>query len=84
MHTGTFSARKGLKVDYSLILLTVLAFFFSAKTYGPAQGDFFIPGSSRLLDETPKPRPCRARKKFLDLLVLWGKWSKFFTRPYSS
>ena len=23
-------------------------------------------------------------KKFLDLLVLWGKWSKFFTRPYSS
>ena len=23
-------------------------------------------------------------KSFLDLLVLWGKWSKFVTRPYSS
>ena len=29
-------------------------------------------------------RRLRARKKFLDLLVLWGKWCKFFTRPYSS
>ena len=29
-------------------------------------------------------RPPRARKNCLDLLVLWGKWSKFFTRPYSS
>ena len=26
----------------------------------------------------------RARNFCLDLLVLWGKWSKFFTRPYSS
>ena len=27
---------------------------------------------------------CRARNYFWDLLVLWGEWSKFFTRPYSS
>ena len=26
----------------------------------------------------------RARNYFWDLLVLWGEWSKFFTRPYSS
>ena len=26
----------------------------------------------------------RVRNLFLDLLVLWGKWSKFFTRPYAS
>ena len=36
------------------------------------------------IDKGLFPNDSRARNLFLDLLVLLGKWSKFFTRPIYS